>query len=234
MGTEVEIPKLKLFQGLTEDELEQSLRCSMSRVKQYDREDYVFLQGEKPGWIYLILSEAVMLEQVNSAGKQIYTEQKQETQQFGVMDLFLKRGSYTYSARAKTPVKVLEISGHFFYGPCARGCAHHSKILFNILEIFAEEAEENARKVQLLTCGTLRQRIMLYLLQNSPDGRAVHMNMNREELSAYLNAARPSLSRELSQMQTEGMIKMEGRKTIRILDYARLQEDFAGLYSEAE
>ncbi|MFQ8823481.1 MAG: helix-turn-helix domain-containing protein [[Ruminococcus] lactaris] len=51
--------------------------------------------------------------------------------------------------------------------------------------------------------------------------------MNREELAASLNAARPSLSRELSQMQDEGIIKMEGRKSIKILDYSRLQEDLA-------
>lgn len=219
-----EIRKLKLFRGLTEEELEQSLKCSMSRVKRYAREDYVFMQGEKPGWIYMILSGTVMLEQVNTAGRQVYTEQKRQTQQFGVIDLFLERGSYTYSARAKTPLEVLEISNHFFYGSCARGCAHHSKVLFNILGIFAEEAEENAKKVQLLTCGTLRQRIVLYLLQNSMDGRMVKLNMNREELAAYLNAARPSLSRELSQMQEEGLIKMEGRGNVRILDYARLQE----------
>ena len=34
-------------------------------------------------------------------------------------------------------------------------------------------------------------------------------------------------SRELSQMQDEGIIKMEGRKSIKILDYSRLQEDLA-------
>lgn len=220
----MEICKLKLFQGLTEEELKQSLQCSMSQVRRYDREDYVFTQGEKPGRIYMILSGTVLLEQVNTAGRQIFAEQKREAQQFGVIDLFLKRASYAYSARAKTPLEVLEISNHFFYGACARGCAHHSKILFNILGIFAEEAEENAKKVQLLTCGTLRQRIMLYLLQNSMDGRPVKMNMNREELAAYLNAARPSLSRELSQLQSEGFIRMEGRSTVRILDYARLQE----------
>ena len=96
-----------------------------------------------------------------------------------------------------------------------------------MMGVFAEEAEKKSKKIQLLTCGSLRQRIALYLLQNSGENKKVELVMNREELAASLNAARPSLSRELSQMQDEGIIKMEGRKSIKILDYSRLQEDLA-------
>lgn len=175
----------------------------------------------------MILSGEVLLEQINMAGRQTYAEYLGERQQFGVVDLFLKRKQYSYSARARSHVKLLKISSHFFYGTCENNCMHHSKILFNMMGVFAEEAEKKSKKIQLLTCGSLRQRIALYLLQNSGENKKVELVMNREELAASLNAARPSLSRELSQMQDEGIIKMEGRKSIKILDYSRLQEDLA-------
>lgn len=223
----MEIQELKLFSGLTEDELQRSLSCSGSGIVEYEKEEYIFTQGEKPRWIYLILSGKVLLEQVSSAGRQTYAEYLEEMQQFGVVDLFLKRERYFYSAKARSFVKLLKISSHFFYGTCEKNCAHHSKIIFNMMGMFAEEAEKNSKKIQLLTCGSLRQRIALYLLQNSRENRRIELTMNREELAAVLNAARPSLSRELSQMQDEGIIRMEGRRFIAILDYSRLQEDLA-------
>lgn len=223
----MEIQELKLFNGLTEEELQRSLVCSQSGIVEYEKEEYIFTQGEKPKWIYMILSGEVLLEQANLSGRQTYAECLGVRQQFGVVDLFLKREQYSYSAKARSRVKLLRISSHFFYGTCEKNCVHHSKILFNMMGVFAEEAEKNSKKIQLLTCGSLRQRIALYLLQNSGGNKRVELAMNREELAASLNAARPSLSRELSQMQEEGIIKMEGRKSIAILDYSRLQEDLA-------
>lgn len=223
----MEIQELKLFSGLTEDELQRSLVCSRSGIVEYEKEEYIFTQGEKPRWIYMLLSGEVLLEQANLSGRQTYAECLGARQQFGVVDLFLEREQYSYSAKARNHVKLLRISSHFFYGTCEKNCVHHSKILFNMMGVFAEEAEKNSKKIQLLTCGSLRQRIALYLLQNSGGNKRVELAMNREELAASLNAARPSLSRELSQMQEEGIIKMEGRKSIAILDYSRLQEDLA-------
>ena len=228
----MKLQELELFQGLTKEELDRSLDCSRSREAEFERDGYIFTPGEKPRWLYLILSGIVVLEQSNAAGRQTYAEQLRERQQFGVIDLFLEREYYTYSARAKTSVRVLEVSKHFFYGTCQKNCAHHNKILFNMMRIFAEEAEKNAKTIKLLTCGSLRQRIALYLLQNCRDKNRVEMDMNREELAASLNAARPSLSRELSQMQEEGILKLDGRHSILILDESRLQEDLAGLFDE--
>lgn len=68
---------------------------------------------------------------------------------------------------------------------------HHSKILFNMMGVFAEEAEKKSKKIQLLTCGSLRQRIALYLLQNSGENKKVELMMNREELAA--SRMRPGL-----------------------------------------
>ncbi len=47
--------------------------------------------------------------------------------------------------------------------------------------------------------------------------------MNREELADFLNAARPSLSRELMKMQDEGLIAID-RQEIKILDMEALAE----------
>ena len=80
----MKIQELKLFNGLTEDELQRSLVCSQSNIVEYEKDDYIFSQGERPRWIYMILSGEVLLEQINMAGRQTYAEYLGERQQFGV------------------------------------------------------------------------------------------------------------------------------------------------------
>lgn len=52
----MKIQELKLFNGLTEDELQRSLVCSQSNIVEYEKDDYIFSQGRRPRWIYMILS----------------------------------------------------------------------------------------------------------------------------------------------------------------------------------
>ena len=52
--------------------------------------------------------------------------------------------------------------------------------------------------------------------ENWPAGE-IELATGREELAALLAATRPSLSRELSAMQSEGILAVQGKK-IRILD----------------
>lgn len=46
----------------------------------------------------------------------------------------------------------------------------------------------------------------------------VSLSLNREELAAFLNTTRPSLSRMLQQMQEEGLLRIVSRSQIEITD----------------
>lgn len=98
-----------------------------------------------------------------------------------------------------------------------------------MMRLFAEEAEKKTKKIHLLTCGTLRQRIAYYLSELSAGNADIRLPMNREDLAAYLNTARPSLSRELSWMQDKGILSISGRNHIHILDFRRLQDEIEGM-----
>lgn len=69
---------------------------------------------------------------------------------------------------------------------------------------------------------SLRQKIAKFLIKNSePDGK-VALSMNREDLADFLNTARPSLSRELMNMQEDGLIRIL-KQNIHIEDFDELQ-----------
>ena len=215
--------KLLIFHGLTEEEMQKSLHCSQSVIQHYRKKEYIFHQDDTPKRLYFILDGEVELGSVNSLGKLSRIEIIKEGEGFGEIEMFLHHSAYSCYAKAETNLRLLAVSREFFCGRCERNCVHHGKVVFNMLEIFAIKADKNNRKIELLTIGNLRQRVAAYLLENSGGKRRVKLDMNREELAAYLNATRPSLSRVLIQMQEEGMISLPTRKQIDILDEEKLR-----------
>lgn len=224
----MKIKDLILFQELTDAEMEKSIVCSQSVMQTFEKNEYIFYEEDKPSRLYFILEGSVELGQTNSMGRLTNTEHLQEGQAFGEIELFLEQEVHPHYAKAETSVKLLAISRHFFRSTCVRNCAHHNKIIYNMLRLFAKEAEKASQKLQLLTSGTLRQRITRYLLEQSQGSKTITLPMKREELAVYLNTTRPSLSRELSILQTDKIIEITDRTHIKIHDFARLKQEIDG------
>ena len=188
----MQIKDLSIFHNLDDAEFKKSLVCTQSVIHEYKKNDYIFFQGDVPNKLYLILD--------------------------GEVELFLNKDHYSGYAKAKTDVKLLEIAKDFFGGRCEKNCSHHSKVVFNMLELFAKRTDENNLQLEVLTSGNLKQRIATYLLERADNNNLVSLSMNREELALYLNTTRPSLSRTLLSLQEDGFIHLASRKSIKILD----------------
>lgn len=224
-GYLMQLQQLQIFHNLTEEELKKSLVCSQATVRKYKKNEYIFQQGDAPKKLYFVLEGEIELGSINLNGKVTRISRVTVGEEFGEVEMFLRQSAYSGYARAKKEVSVLEVSQSFFGGRCERNCVHHSKVVFNMLQLFAEKADKHNHQIEVLTSGNLRQRVAAYLLENSNSDYRVKLQMNREDLAAYLNTTRPSLSRMLLNLQEEGIIQIVNRKVIEILDYDRLQEE---------
>ena len=221
----MQLQQLQIFHNLTEEELKKSLVCSQAVVRKYKKNEYIFQQGDAPKKLYFVLEGEIELGSINLNGKVTRISRVTVGEEFGEVEMFLRQSAYSGYARAKKEVSVLEVSQSFFGGRCERNCVHHSKVVFNMLQLFAEKADKHNHQIEVLTSGNLRQRVAAYLLENSNPDYRVKLQMNREDLAAYLNTTRPSLSRMLLNLQEGGIIRIVNRKVIEILDYDRLQEE---------
>ena len=97
------------------------------------------------------------------------------------------------------------------------------RLIANLLPVFAGKAYYLNQKIRIISGASLRQKIARMLLQHTHSDPDYTFSMNREKMADYLGVARPSLSRELSNMQAEGLISLEKRQ-IRIVDLSALQE----------
>jgi CRP-like cAMP-binding protein len=87
--------------------------------------------------------------------------------------------------------------------------------------------------IEELSFTSVRSRIIAYLLRlaargkKSPDGIEVQLPSSNQELASEIGTVRELVSRNLSRLQAEGLIHMEG-KTLRIPDLQRLQAELDG------
>ena len=228
------LPENRLFREITPKEQERILSCSKATVVSYHDSEYIFSQGEEPSKLFLLLEGQVLLSKNFASGKRNVLFYIEPGSVFGETFLFAEARNYWYDAVAQGNVRTLEIPWKFFYGFCQNACEHHQKITRNMLEILSERNFQMTRKLHLLSGTTLRERIVLWLLEEGTasagemplkkeeQGIKVRIMMNREELADYLGTTRPSLSRELMKMQEEGLIRVE-KKFIYIPDREKLE-----------
>lgn len=220
------VQKLKyspLFFGMSEEEISNCLQCSLSSVSSYEKDELVFYQKDAPTHLLVLIEGTVVICNDTALGKRsIVATFDQSGELFGEVFVFLKRREFDHYAQAVTPARVLRIPKEFLFHTCGENCTHHSRLISNMLTILAQKAYFLNQKVQILSCATLRQKIAKVLLQNSQADGRVTLSMNREKLADFLNTARPSLSRELMNMQEDGLIRIQ-KRDIWIVDFKALQ-----------
>ena len=96
----------------------------------------------------------------------------------------------------------------------------YSQLKENIVVLMAERMEDQNRRIALLAQKSVRQKIAYYfLMETSEDKQQDVMRLpgTKEVVAKYLAMPRPSLSRELSAMQSENLIQISGN-VVTVLD----------------
>ena len=218
------ISKIKdnaLFYQMDDAEIEHSLSCCQAEIKSYDKNQKIFSQEDPPKSLYILISGSIVICRDLLNGKRYIVTNIREKEMFGEVYVFLEEEDYPYYALVTLESRVLEIPKTFFLNERQRNCNGHNLMIRNMLKILAEKAFFLNNKVQLLSHGSLRQKIAQYLLEGIDESMYIKLNMNREEFADYLSVARPSLSRELNNMKKDGLIEVE-RDIIRVLNYSSL------------
>lgn len=196
-----------LFIGLSDSEIE-SIIDEMGAVEEYDEDEYIFSQDETPEYLFILLDGMVSVENIDENGKRsIVNVFKDSGTIFGEVYLFLGERMYDYSARSMKKSKILKLSREFFDNIYDY---EYGKIInSNMLNILSGKALYLNQKLLLLSEVKLRQKLNNFILNNMDDDMIVRLKLNREELADFLGTTRPSLSRELMKMESDGIIETE-------------------------
>lgn len=121
---------------------------------------------------------------------------------------------------AMTRAKVLRFNGLRF----KRWTEKNPLLVHSFLEYCAARFIQLFVRNQILTGGTLRQKLADYLLERCDHDGRVAMDAGLDHVAAYLGVERPSLSAVLGEFVALGALAREGRGRYRIMDKNALME----------
>lgn len=212
-----------LFQQISREEAERMLDCSKAQFREYPAGSLIFGETDRPTFLYLLLEGKVQIAKHLPSGKRNLLFQVKEMEVFGEVSFAAEETYYWYEATAVRSAKVLLLPRHFIYGVCSNACNHHKMVIRNLLDIQARNNLQMTKKLHIITNTTLKQKLVLWLLEAGRGQKKVTMDMNREELADYLGVTRPSLSRTLMEMQKQGLIRVD-KKTIWIENMEEIEK----------
>ena len=92
------------------------------------------------------------------------------------------------------------------------------RLIENLVQLLSAKNVQLIEKVEIVSKKTLREKIVAYLSLQAEQQRNkyIEIPLGRQELADYLCADRSALTRELSNMRTDGLIEFE-KNTFRLL-----------------
>ncbi len=211
-----------LCRGVDVVELDRLLSTVSCRVGVYEKGSVVLLAGSRYDALRVILEGTVSAEMHHPNGKSVTIETIDAPDPVAPAILFAPGRALPVTVVAATGVRLLELPLEAVLDLCQK----NRFFLVNFLTEIGGKISLFAEKFRLLEFSSLRRRIAAYLEPRLTDG-SFTLPFSKEKLAEFLSVARPSLSRELSSMASDGLIAVEGR-TIRVADKDALRAALSG------
>lgn len=222
------LKKSILFENISEKEIDEIIEKSNAKVISVKKDEYLFYQEEESKNLYILLGGVVQIEKVDANGKRMIMNRFDEVgTMFAEVYVYFSDKLYDYSCIAVKNAKILAIPKEFLLTIDDITQKYNYKLTQNMLKILSRKAFFLNQKVLILSSFTLRQKIASYLLQRVREcgftGRPLDLLFKREELADFIGTTRPSLSREMLQMQDDGIIRLN-KDTFEVTDLEKLKD----------
>ncbi len=195
-----------LFKDIPVEDLKSYLTAIRAKNTVYQKDSFIFFEGDLPKALFVLKSGVVQIEKNDADGKRIIMNRFETPETvFGEVYAFLQSIPYDYSCRIIADAEILSIPANIF-STSATLPAVQTKIVQNLLSILAHKAYFLNQKLLIFSSFTLRKKIAVYLLQQAHGQPKITLTLNREAMSEYLAVPRPSLSRELMNMQKDKLL----------------------------
>lgn len=198
----------QLFSGISEDELTAMLVCLKAEKKDFPKEAFVLRAGDTADSIGLVLAGTVLIIQEDIWGNRNILSKAGPGQTFAAAYACAPGAVLNVSVTAETPVTAMFLNVRRVMDVCPSACAHHSRIIRNLLSELAEKNLRFNEKLTHMGQRTTRAKIMSYLSAEAQRLGKYEFDIpfSRQQLADYLAVERSGLSLELGKMRGEGII----------------------------
>lgn len=223
---EAVLRKTPLFAALSEAEL----RALSRRVakRHFDRGELLFSEGDACSGLFLVASGKIRIFKVSAGGREQVLAMEGPGSSFAELPVF-DGGNYPASASAVEDTEVLFISRKDFQD----FCREHPDVALKVIAVVGSRLRRLVGIIEELSFSTVRHRLIGLILRlaqaggkTSKEGISVELAKSHQDLAAELGTVREIVSRNLSRLQAEGFLEVDGRR-ITVKDLAGLKREQA-------
>ena len=200
-----------LFRGASPQEAEAMLNCLGAAERGYTKGEQIYHSGDYVTDLGMVLSGSVLIQTDDLWGNTTVLDRIGPGQIFAETYACVPGEPLMVDVVAAEGTQVLFLNVERVLRVCSHTCAHHSKLIRNLLLLSAQKNLNLSRKIFYTSSKTIRGRLLSYLsYQARRNGTpSFTIPFNRQQLADYLNVERSALSNELSKMQRDGLLVVE-------------------------
>jgi CRP/FNR family transcriptional regulator len=208
------LSKVPLFSGLTESEL--NFLAQRAVPRHYTPGQIVFSEGEPCTGMYVVESGHIRIFKSSASGREQVLSVDGPGSSVAELPVF-DGGNYPASVAAVEDSTLLFVSKQHFQSLCLA----HPQVALKVLRIVGARLRRLVGIIEELSFTTVRHRLVSLLVRmaqkegsNAPSGTEIALPANNQELAAQIGTVRELVSRNLSRLQAEGLIQMDGRSVV--------------------
>ncbi len=207
-----------IFIGIEPHDIRHMLEAIPYNEQKFAKGEILAMQDEPCNRLIILTKGFVKAEMSDASGKVVKVEDIYAPNPLAILFLFGPNNRFPVEVTARESVEALVIPQK----SVLKMLQMNERLLLNFLNISAMYASMLSKKLHLMSFRTIRQKLSMYLLDLAkPDKTLIELDRTQMALAEYFGVSRPSLAREMANMQDEGLIEIN-RKHIKILERNKL------------
>jgi CRP/FNR family transcriptional regulator, cyclic AMP receptor protein len=213
--------RVAIFAGLSQSELQFLAERAVPR--NYAKGDLIFNEGDPCTGLFVVESGHLRIFKSSAGGREQVLTVEGPGSSVAELPVF-DGGTYPASTSAADDARVYFISKQDFHSLCLV----HPQVPLKVLKVVGARLRKLVGIIEELSFTTVRSRLISVLVhlaqagKKTPAGIEVLLPPSNQELASQIGTVRELVSRNLSRLQAEDLIRMEA-KTVIIPDLHRLK-----------
>jgi len=206
--------RVPLFSGLSETEL--GFLSSRTVERKVGSGELVFSEGDPCAGLFVVRSGNIRIFKSAASGREQVLAIEGPGSSIAELPVF-DGGNYPASAQAVSDSTLLFISKQHFHALCVQ----HPEVALKVLKVVGARLRRLVGIIEELSFTTVRRRLTALLVRlakaegrQTPTGTEFELKANNQELAAQLGTVRELVSRNMSRLQSEGLIRIDGRSVM--------------------
>lgn len=211
------LQNVPIFANLNHEEMLEIAQIAISRS--FKKGEVVYWADDKGGTLFVLHSGMLKLFRLTASGREQVLRVVGTGEFIGELTLFSSL-PLSENAQALEDSVVCILQGTRFKQLMAK----YTSIAFKVMDELSRRLEKAENRIEAISLSSVTQRLARTLLELSEGKPEIVLPMTKGNLASQLSMSQETLSRKLTALQEDGLIRLEGQRKIIIRNRAGLED----------